>query len=64
MKNVIQDAKVSSTIQFGLLLQLAAVAQTYVETLGNPLFTMIIGMVIIVLRYKTTQSVEEKKNAG
>ena len=50
----------SWTINFGLLLQLAAVFQVYVEGQGNPVYTMIVGMVIIALRFKTTQALEDK----
>lgn len=51
----------SWTINFGLLLQVGAVVQTYVGTLGNPLLTSLIGVVIVLLRFKTTQAVGDKK---
>lgn len=50
----------SWTINFGLLLQLAAVIQIFVEGQGNPVYTMIVGLVVIALRFKTTQAVEDK----
>ena len=59
MKKIKQYLK-SWTINFGLLLQIAAVAQTYVDGLGNPLATMIVGVIVIGLRFKTTQPVSEK----
>ena len=50
----------SWTINFGLILQLVAVAQVYVGTMGNPLFTAIIGVVVVALRFKTTQAINDK----
>ncbi len=60
MMNKIKQYFKSWTINFGLLLQIGAVVQTYIGTLGNPLLTSLIGVVIILLRFKTTQPVGEK----
>lgn len=50
----------SWTINFGLLLQVAAMVQGYYEDMGDPLATMIVGIVVIALRFKTTQALEDK----
>ena len=50
----------SWTFNFALLLQLVAVGQVYVETMGNPLFTAIIGLIVVGLRFKTTQAINDK----
>lgn len=59
MKTLKQWIK-SWTINFGLLLQMAAMVQVYYEDLGNPFATMVVGVVVIWLRFKTTQAVSEK----
>lgn len=50
----------SKTINFGLLLQFAVAYQLYVGTLDNALFTFFISVVVIYLRFKTTQPVDKK----
>ena len=50
----------SWTIKFGLLLQIAAQVQVYYEDLGDPFATMLVSIIIIGLRFKTTQPVSEK----
>ena len=50
----------SWTINFGLLLQMMAVVQTYVDGLGNPLATMLVGIVVVALRFKTNNALHEK----
>ena len=50
----------SWTINFGLLLQLAAVGQVYVDGFGNPFYTMVVGMIFIGLRFKTNEALEKK----
>ena len=60
MINKIKQYFKSWTINFGLLLQLVAVGQVYIGTLGNPLFTAIIGVVVVALRFKTTQAINDK----
>lgn len=60
MINTIKQWLKSWTINFGLLLQLAAVVQTYIDGWGNPLVTMIVGIIVIGLRFKTKQAVADK----
>jgi len=50
----------SWTINFGLLLQVVAILQTYINGLGNPELTAGIGIIVILLRFKTTKAVHEK----
>lgn len=50
----------SWTINFGLLLQIAAGVQLYVDGLGNPAATMVVGVIIILLRFKTTKGLDKK----
>ena len=50
----------SWTINFGLLLQIAALLQGYYEDTGDPFATMVVGIVVIALRFKTTQALEDK----
>ena len=50
----------SWTFNFALILQLVAVVQVYVGTMGNPLFTAIIGIIVVALRFKTTQHINDK----
>ena len=56
-----QDFKNSRTLQFALALQVMAVISIYVETLNSPLATAITGVVVAVLRFATTNSVESKR---
>lgn len=50
----------SKTINFGLLLSIAAVVQVYIDSLNNALFTMLISVIVVILRFKTTEAVEDK----
>lgn len=50
----------SKTLNFAALLQMAAIVQVYVDGLGNPLATMIVGVIVAYLRFKTTEPVHEK----
>lgn len=59
MKTIKQWLK-SWTINFGLLLQFVSAFQAYSEKYGDPLVTMIVGMIVIGLRFKTTKPVSEK----
>ena len=58
--NRIKQYLKSYTINFGLLLQLTAVFQVYIDGYGNPLATMMVGMIVIGLRFKTTESLNDK----
>jgi len=60
MINKIKQYLKSWTINFGLLLQIAAVVQLYYEDIGNPFATMIVSVIVIGLRFKTTESLSEK----
>ncbi len=59
MKSIKQWLK-SKTVNFGLLLQIAAVAQIYVDSLDRAALTAIVGIVVIVLRFKTSEALEDK----
>ncbi len=59
MKKIKQWLK-SWTINFGILLQVAAALQTYYENIGNPFATMIVSIIVIGLRFKTVKPVSEK----
>ena len=50
----------SKTVNFGLLMSLVGIAAIYVESLNNPFLTMISGFIVVVLRFVTTQALEEK----
>lgn len=50
----------SWTINFGILLQVAAALQLYYQDIGNPFATMLVSVVVIGLRFKTTEAVSEK----
>lgn len=50
----------SKTINFGLLLQLVSAYQLYINQLDNALYTFLISTVVIYLRFKTTQPVDDK----
>ena len=58
--NKIKQWLKSKTINFGLLLQIAAVAQIYVDSLDRAAYTAIVGVVIIILRAKTNEALEDK----
>ncbi len=60
MKKRVRQYFKSKTLNFALLLQMTAVVQIYVDGLGNPLATMIVGLIVAYLRFKTTQPVHEK----
>lgn len=60
MFNKIKQYLKSWTINFGLLLQLVAGLQVYIDGLGNPAATMLIGFIVVGLRFKTTRPVSEK----
>lgn len=59
MKKIKQWLK-SKTIDFGLLLQIAGVVQLYADSLGNGMATMAIGIIVIILRAKTHESLADK----
>ena len=50
----------SKTINFGLVLKIAGAVQIYIDSLEYGLATMAIGIVVIVLREKTNQSLDDK----
>ncbi len=50
----------STTINFGLLLQITVPIQVYLEQSGYALATMIVSIIVIALRLKTTEAVHEK----
>lgn len=50
----------SKTINYGLLLTMMGVVSMYVETLNTPMFTMLSGLVVIMLRFMTTKPLSEK----
>lgn len=50
----------SKTINFGLMLKIAGAVEIYVDSLEYGLATMAIGIVVIVLREKTNQSLDDK----
>ncbi len=50
----------SKTVNFGLLLKIAGVVQIYIEQLGYGAATMIVGIIVILLREKTNQSLDDK----
>ena len=62
MLNKLKQYLKSWTINFGLLLQIAATVQTYYEGLGDPRATAIVGIIIILLRFKTNMTKEYKKS--
>lgn len=60
LKHKIKNWYKSWSINYGLLVSLWGVAAVYVDTLNDPMFTMASGMIIIMLRFKTTQAVQDK----
>lgn len=50
----------SLTINFGLLLQVAGAVQIYAEDMGDPKLTMITGVIVILLRFKTNKPISDK----
>lgn len=50
----------SKTINFGLILKIAGAVQIYVDSLEYGLATMAVGIIVIVLREKTNQSLDDK----
>ena len=58
--NKIKQWLKSKTINFGLLLQIAASIQIYADTLERAALTAAIGVIIIILRFKTNQALEDK----
>ncbi len=50
----------SWTINFALLLQIAVPIQVYLEQSGYAVATMIVSIIVIALRLKTTEAVHEK----
>ncbi len=50
----------STTINFGLLLQITVPIQVYLEQSGYALATMVVSIIVIALRLKTTEAVHEK----
>lgn len=50
----------SFTINFGLLLQIAAALQFYYQDIGDPFATMVVGLIVIGLRFKTNSSLADK----
>ena len=50
----------SKTINFGLLLEIAAVTQVYIDSLDRAALTAVIGVIVIVLRAKTNKALSDK----
>jgi len=50
----------SKTINFGLILKVAGAVQIYVDSLEYGAATMIVGVIVIVLREKTNQALDDK----
>lgn len=50
----------SWTINFGLLLQITAALQFYYQDIGNPFATLIVSIIVIGLRFKTTEALSDK----
>lgn len=59
MKWLIKRLK-SKTINFGLLLKIAGIIQIYIGSLGYGLATMAIGIIVILLRFKTNEPLGDK----
>lgn len=59
MKSIKQWLK-SKTINFGLLLEISGPIQIYVDSLEYGLATMAVGIIVIILRAKTNQALEDK----
>jgi len=50
----------SRTVNYGLLLSMFGVMQVYIEGLNQPFYTMLAGMLVVYLRFKTTVPVSAK----
>ncbi len=59
MKKIKQWLK-SKTIRYGLLLSAMGVVQVYVVSLNTPILTMVAGLIVVWLRFKTVKPVGEK----
>lgn len=60
MWNKIKNAWKSKTMIFGMLLQAAPLVQEYFGAIGDPRGYMIIGLIMMWLRYVTTKPLDEK----
>ena len=50
----------SRTFSFGLMLSIMGAVQIYVDTLQDPIYTMIAGIIVILLRFQTVEAIEDK----